>query len=482
MKKCILLSVLCCLSLTGCFKQSEPWEPLKDEEQQLYFVNQFGASMMSSYYLWYMEIAKNIESWRADADPVAKVKEIRYKDSSGNDIDKWSQMLDDYAGFQGSVTGNTKSSGLEYSLYYASEDKTDVYLVVTFTYSGSPAEEAGLKRGDIVTAINNTTITVSNYQSLIENQLESGQACTLSLRDGGSRQLTAKEMYLDPVHLHKVIDFNGRKIGYLHFTSYTLKAIPALIDVFREFTSVGISELVLDLRYNGGGYTRTAEVLASMIVPWKEVVAGSIFQRDIYNNKLTESWGEEVTKFGTTFSYEDEGRKVEVSTAGANPDISKLYVITSYGTASASESTVCGLLPYMDLKLVGERTRGKYCGGIIVDAPTFYGWVKDDISKKTYETAVKSTDNWGIYVMISRYADKDYKTPCMPDGFAPDIEVKDNPLDHYELGDVNETMLSAALNGLPGKAPSAGSVRSRFFDSSQRTEARILTTRNIFEK
>lgn len=482
MKKLFLFSALFCLLMTGCFKQSEPWESLKDEEQELYFVNQFGASMMSSYYLWNKEIASGIESWHADSDPVAKVKEIRYKDASGNDIDKWSQMVDDYAGFQGTVTGNTKSSGLEYALYYASEDKKNVNLVVTYTYKGSPAEEAGLKRGDIIVAINDQPITVSNYQNLIESSLESGTPCKLSMRDGGTRQLTAKEMYLDPVHMHKIIEKDGRKIGYLHFTSYTLKAIPDLIQVFKEFTAVGISELVLDLRYNGGGYTRTAEVLASMIVPKKEVVAGSVFERDVYNDKLAESWGEEVIKFATSFNYEDEGRKMEVSTAGANPDISKLYVIMSYGTASASESTICGLLPYMDIELIGERSRGKYCGGIIVDGPTFYGWVKDDISKKSYESAVSYTDNWGIYVMISRYADKDGNTPCMPNGFAPDLEIGDNPLDGYELGDVNETMLSVALNGLPSKARASKGIQSRPFDYSRHPEVCILTPRNIFDK
>ena len=482
MKKGLLISALFSLLLTGCLKSSEPWEKLDDNAQELYFVNQFGVSMMSNYYLWNEEVADALGTWQYDSDPLAKTKEVRYKDESGNEVDRWTQMTSDYVTFHGQVTGDTKSSGLEYALYDADETSSIARLVVTYVYAGSPAEEAGFKRGDVIVALGNHVVTASNYKSLVASTLNSGQPCWVRMGDGSIKTVVAKDMYLNPVHRHKIIEKGGKKIGYLHYTSFTMKSVPELIEVFKGFTVAGISELVLDLRYNGGGYTIASEALASMLAPKKEVDNGSVFQKDVYNTKLTEAWGDEVTRFTTSFTIDDENGKSEVSTVGANPNLSKIYVIMTRNTASASEATICGLAPYMDIELVGERTHGKYCGGIIVDAPTFFGWVKDQLNTRTYSAAIKNSYNWGIYVMVSRYADKDGNTPCMPNGYAPDIAVADDPLDGYDLGDENETMLSVILNGAPPKAPSSRSIRSKALQYSQHPEVRILTPRNIFDK
>ncbi|MBR5925297.1 MAG: peptidase S41 [Bacteroidales bacterium] len=485
MKRIIVFLGLCCLLLqTSCLKfGKEEWERLGTDEKELYFVNKFGLNMMSVYYLWSEEIQSGLSTWKYSSDPIAKVREIRYKDEAGRDIDKWSQMTDDYEAFQGYVTGDTRSNGLEFTPFYADETKKNVVLAVVYTYPDSPASDLGLKRGDVIVALNNTLLTPSNYSEVIYNTLYSGNPCTITMADGTDKHLAVKDMYVNPIICHKVIEKDGRKIGYLHYTSYTLKSCEELVDIFKGFKEAGITELVLDLRYNGGGYSVTSEVLASMIVPLKEVQNESVFQKDVYNATLNEAWGEEITKFGTAHEYSDEDGKHSVSTSGANPDISKLTVIMTENTASASEATVCGLLPYMDIKLVGERSGGKYCGGFIVDGPTFYGWVKDELSKSEYNAAVKYSKNWGIYVMVSRYADKDGNTPCMPNGFSPDVVVSDNPLDGYQLGDERETMLAAALSGSGlsqlsrpvRKAPQAvpGPVRH--------PEVRILNTRNIFE-
>ncbi len=465
MKRLIVPSaILLLLFLAGCGKDNEDndWKSLSDDEQVRYFVNEFGFNMMSTYYLWNEEIKDELSSWKYNEEPIRKVKEIRYKDAQGKDIDKWTQMTDDYETFQGAVSGNTKSTGMDFSLFYADETKQNVILVVTYTHPGSPADVAGLKRGDIIVALDGETMTPANYKTLVSSTVLGGGTTVLTMADGKEISLTAKQMYMDPVICHKVIEKDGRKIGYLHFSSFTLKACEKLVSVFKGFKAAGITELVLDLRYNSGGYSLTSEVLGSMIAPLKEVTNGSIYQRDIYNAILTESWGEENSVFKTEFEINDDGGKYSLSTADANPDISKLHVIMTGNSASASESTVCGLLPYMDVDIIGERSGGKYCGGFIVDGPTWYGWVKDEISRDHYNSGVECTSNWGIYVMVSRYADKDGKTASMPDGIAPDLEIGDDPLDGCQLGDENETMLSVALSGkLPDPAPKPSSLRRR---------------------
>lgn len=128
----------------------------------------------------------------------------------------------------------------------------------------------------------------------------------------------------------------------------------------------------------------------------------------------------------------------------------------------------------MDVEIIGEQTYGKYCSGMIFSGSTWFSWYKDvllkskdnggmGMSQEEYNKATKYTDNWGIYVMVSRYADKNGNTPCMPDGFIPDIAAEDVPWDGYQLGDPEETMLKVALksagytsSSIRTKAPAAG--------------------------
>ena len=443
------------LLLSSCGEKNNPDKKTKDER---YYVNTFAYNMMSVYYLWEKEIADGLKSWKFTDDPVKKVRTIRYKDAAGNDIDKWTMVTDDYASFAGEVSGNTRSTGMAFSLYYYDSSQSRIVPVVTYTYADSPAREAGLKRGDVILTLNGQELSPDNYVDLIYDTLYSGNAFSMTLGDGRSLDLTPRQMYLDPVNEYSVFDEGGVKYAYLHFTNFTQDACPDLVRVFREFKEAGVTRLILDLRYNGGGYMITAEVLASLMAPATDIENGNVFLTEIYNELLTQELDDEPTRFRTDFSYKDDNDNVvTLTTAGANPGFEKVYVITTGGTASASECIVCGLSPYMDMTLVGEPSHGKYCAGIIVEGPTWYGWAKDDIDADLYQDGLRYTDNWAIYVMYSRYADKDGVTLCMPDGLTPDVSVKDNPMEGAPLGDPAETMLAAVLAHASGKAVSTRS-------------------------
>lgn len=148
-----------------------------------------------------------------------------------------------------------------------------------------------------------------------------------------------------------------------------------------------------------------------------------------------------------------------VITEGANPDLPRLYVLTSGSSASASEALICELKPYMDVILIGQKTYGKFCAGVLLDAKEWYDDVKNELGKGEYEKALPYVDNWGLYVMYSRYADCNGETLSMPDGIDPDVEVDDDPEDGFDLGDPRETMLAAALDLIAGR-PVAGRTRS----------------------
>ena len=248
--------------------------------------------------------------------------------------------------------------------------------------------------------------------------------------------MTANKDWEDPVIVNKTFDIDGKKVGYLFYGAFDQDSGTTLPDVFRKFKEDGISELIIDLRYNGGGYTSTECELASMIAPPTNVAAKDVFQTEVYNSWVSSFLdAEDVnTRFSTDFKSKS-GEIINIS--DANPGISKLYAIVTGGSASASEGLIVGLGPYMDIKLIGERTYGKYCAGIM--------WSPENLYTKESTFDYSKIKKWGMYVMISMFADKNGKNAAQPDGIPVNIEAQDDVQDGYQLGDENETMLKEAL-------------------------------------
>ena len=447
------------LLLPGCRK----YEPQSEQNvldpktrMQRKYVNTFAWNVMNSYYLWRDEIMTQLEKWEEWEEPIQKVADIRYKDAAGKDIDRWTMVTDDYSAFQGDVSGHTRTLGMDFVLYYADQTQKRICAVVTYTYAGSPAEEAGLRRGDVIQTIDGKEMTPDNYQRLVRDGLLGGGTVKLGLKNGKTVTMTAVDMYENPVQAVRILENGaGKKVGYLHYTSFTLDSCDELTDVFRNFVAEGIDDLVLDLRYNGGGYVITEEVLASMLVPVKEVEAESVFSQRIYNPALAKELKEEPSRFKTGFVFHNGESMQVITTAGANPDLPRLFVLVTGSSASASEALVCCLRPYMNVILIGEQTSGKYCAGFIMEAKDWYDDVKESLGAEEYDTALPYVDNWGMYVMYARYADCNGVTLSMPDGIAPDVVAEDDPLDGFPLGNPQESMLSVALRLIDGRTRAA---------------------------
>ncbi len=448
----------------GCNPTDDPVDKPDNEENAslYYYANLFAFNIMRTYYLWVDEVSDEMADWTYGTDPVEKVKAVRYKDSSGEPVDKWTQLLPDYRSFLGSITGNTLSFGFEFVLYYADSSKKKVCMVVKYTYEDSPAREAGLKRGDVIFTLDGEEMTVDNYSTLITEKIYEGTTVKLGLSQGGSLSLTARQMYENPVQTVRTLNADGKAIGYLHFTGFTMDACRDLETAFRGFCQDGIEELVLDLRYNGGGYSLTGSVLGSMLAPPEVVSAQSVFNMDVYNSTLSKQMEEEdyISRFAPEFEITSGDDTFTVHPAQVNPGIKKLWVIVSDNTASASEALICGLKPYMDVTLVGEQTYGKFCGGYLILAKNwFQSLAKQKDADIDCDEALSLTEDWGIYVIASRYSDCNGVTLSMPSGIPADYEAPDNPLDGYELGDPSETILATVLalsSGKVTKAPAAG--------------------------
>ena len=148
-------------------------------------------------------------------------------------------------------------------------------------------------------------------------------------------------MYENPIICDSVYEFNGKKVGYLAYTSFDLKSINPLIEIGKKFKAEGIEELVLDLRYNGGGYVITENVLASMFAPQEAVSSKKVFEKEIYNSYLSESYqkqGESLeTRFTTEFNYPESGSQCKHQRCQHR--IEKNLRINRFRSASAIRST-----------------------------------------------------------------------------------------------------------------------------------------------
>lgn len=445
--------------LSSCINSFWADEPEEKESQYTRkYVNQFAYNIMAVYYLWVDEIREKLDNWMTNDDPVEKIKEIRYKDSEGKDIDRWTRVTDDYDSFVNSIEGVGTTYGYEFTLYYTSEAREYVAAVVTVIYADSPAAAAGLKRGDVILKVDGSPIPVEGYADIVKSKLMYSSHCELTLSDNQTISMDAVEMYCNPVNVARVFNCGGKKVGYLHYTSFAMNSCQELISLCKSFKTYDVSELILDLRYNSGGYVVIEEVLASMFAPASVVASGDVFMTEVYNKYLTQSWGEEesVTHFRTKFKVGTN----TFDTSDVNLGLTKIYAIMTGGSASASEAIICGLKPFVDIEIIGEQSYGKYCTGIVFEGSNWFETYKDELPKKDYQNGLKYAANWGLYVMIGRYADRNGETLCMPNGFIPDHEIHDNPRDGHQLGDPEETMLKAALTLAGYSYPSTPGVKS----------------------
>ena len=249
---------------------------------------------------------------------------------------------------------------------------------------GSPADIAGIKRGYQVKSINGSTVINYDLSSggtniaFVNNAILNSSTVTLVLTkyDGTSAtyNLTSAAYTNVPVLYSHVYDLgNGKKVGYLVFNSFVALATTksALDAAFATFKSSAVTDLIVDLRYNGGGYVETAEYLDNLIAP--SSTTGSLMYNTYYNTLLQSGKSvllkNQVRKdatTGTVYNYS----QVDYSVAGnvkkfstAHPlNLSRVFFIVTGATASAAELTVNNLRPYMDVRLIGSTTYGKPVG------------------------------------------------------------------------------------------------------------------------
>lgn len=222
-------------------------------------------------------------------------------------------------------------------------------IYTRFVYKNSPADNAGIERGVEILSINGKTIEAIDDENLwgsIFGEDKEGVEATFSIRKNASIStvvMTKSIITTNSVMEGKILNVNGKKTGYLLFNKFISPSINELNTVFSDFKKNNVSELILDLRYNGGGQLRVSRYLASLLSG--KNTEGQLFTTLAYNNKFTH-WNVEH-KFSN-----------ESNSFGLN----SVYIITTKSTASASEYLINGLKPFLNVYLIGSKTHGKPVG------------------------------------------------------------------------------------------------------------------------
>ena len=401
-----------------------------------YTVHNFVFQTFGTYYYWADNVPNRMNFENCDT-PYDVLESFREK------TDRFSAVVNNYSEVEKSFDNDYKTDGTNYDLFLADENSSNIVAVLNYVYDNSPASKAGLKRGDVITAVNGQTLTKSNYSTLLNENV-----CTYTYKkvssytdDEGKVRLdwkdseefttepvTKTDMKIDPVLQVKTFNVDGKIIGYFLYDSFT-QDTKTIMDAVEKLQAAQVTDLVLDLRLNGGGYVSTLDTLASMLVP--DGNEGKVFLRTEYNSLFAEYLKREDPDY-------DKEYFVPIS---PKLNLSTLYVLISGSTASASEELISGLSPYLKVVLIGEENSyGKFTSNILVN---------DDEDKGSDEDGTPYSE-WAAYVSIAccKNANNEMK---FADGFEPDYYVRDV---YYELGDTEEPLLNAAVSMITGKTVS----------------------------
>lgn len=350
--------------------------------------------------------------------------------------DDFSFITDDYPALEKALDGIATTNGMEFGLVRTSGGSSNVIGYVRYVLPNTSAEENGIKRGDFFVSIDGEELTADNYARLLEPATYTiglAEIIDGSITPTGREVTLHKEEYTrNPVFFAETLNLEAGKVGYIMYNGFTGNFDPFLNDTFGMFKSEGITDLILDLRYNSGGSVESAVDLASMITGQFE---GEVFS--------TEQWNED---YQTYFEENDPERLVnrfnnKIGTGDLinSLNLTKVYVITTLRTASASELLINGLEPYIEVIQIGKATTGKFQASVtLYDSP--------DFGRKEANPAHTYAIQPLIYKSLNAAGVTDYFN-----GLPPDVELAEDITNLGVIGDPEEPLLEAALNHLRGE-------------------------------
>lgn len=376
------------LVISGCEKD-EPAEEVPIEEREL--TSNDVQSILSQWYLWNREMP--------DVAPDETITPQKMLDTLRNkSLDRWSYISTSEEYEQYYQAGQYIGHGFSYML---DEEEN---LRVAFVFKDSPLYTVGIKRGWKITHINGTAINSTVNPDALIGPDEEGITNEISFQDLSGQSFTyqfeKKAITMNTVLAYNIIESDTSRIGYFAFKSFIGPSIEELNGLFRYFSDHGVNELIVDLRYNGGGRSDVSLLLGALI--GGDRTDEKVLSRYVHNEDRS-----------------DNDFDLVMQKQPYSLNLSRVFFIGSRGTASASEAVINGLEPFMDVYMVGEDTYGKPVG--------MYVWKFKDYTIIPVSFKIANANGYGDYY----------------DGLAADAYAADD-LDH-ELGDPEEARLKEAL-------------------------------------
>lgn len=438
------------------------FQSCQDEDDFAYLdVNDFIWKGLNVYYLWKDDVPNLSDTkfgtqqelysfLNGYSKPETLFQSLLYKPQ-----DRFSWIVDDYLELEGQLQGTTNNNGVEFGLSRKFEGSSEIFGWVRYIIPNSDASTKDIKRGDIFYGVNGTQLTVNNWQSLLYG---SNNDYTLNMADiiagvitpnGKTVALTKTVLDENPILVNKVITSGTHKIGYLMYNGFYSNYDNQLNDAFGTLKSDGITDLVLDLRYNGGGSIQTATRLASMITG---NFTGQVFSKEQWNDKIESYFAANDPESLKNYFVDKMG-----STPINSVNMTRIYILTSESTASASELVINGLKPYINVIQIGDVTVGKNVGSVtLYDSPTFGKEKRNPRHRYAMQPLVLKIVNAAGY--------GDYQS-----GLVPDFLLEETLSTLDVLGSPSEPLLKFAIGKITGtgkiKAPIQGKQFDYFKDS-----------------
>jgi C-terminal peptidase prc len=300
--------------------------------------NLYVRDVMNSFYLWYRDMPSvNAASFPS---PEAYLDAVRFR------------PLDDSFSFIASAAAtNAFYSDSQFIGFGLSTSVSGTEMRVLQVFPESPAQEAGLARGDRILEIDGRLVTdlIASGQiggAFGPSEIGVSSEVLVRARDGAERraQMTKRLVTIPTVSVTSVYEVDGRRVGYVFFRNFVEPSYAALDEAFATLGEAGVSELVLDLRYNGGGLVDVAVHLGSLI--GGALTAGQPFATFSHNDRQ---------------AFRNETLRFE-SLESPRLSLSRLIAVTTRSSASASELVINALKPFMPVVIIGDATYGKPVG------------------------------------------------------------------------------------------------------------------------
>ena len=350
-----------------------------------------------------------------------------------DNIDKFSLIVDNYIELEQYLSGVSLSNGLNYGLVYLPNSNNEIFGYVRYVDDGSAADLANINRGDIFRSIDNIPLSIDNYSDLLSQEIYTVNFANYFNNDtedisddiielnGINVELQKVPLIKNPVHHYSTLDYSGGKIGYLMYNQFVSNYDDYLKTIFSEFKSNSVDELILDLRYNPGGSINSAIVLASLIT--------GQFENEIFN---TEQWNNDIQNYW--INNNPEYLINRFTTFQSSLNLSRVFILTTRSSASASELIINCLKPYINVVQIGTPTYGKYQASV-----TLYD------SENFSNQNVNRSHNYALQPLVLKTLNVNGVTDYY-NGINPDYEYEERAFDMGQVGDLNEPMLNFTLD------------------------------------